>query len=94
MPAEALKYVTGICDSAGAWRPLCTNWYHRSPFVPSATEKGNGSLARGELASQVPKDWWLLSNHQHLQGNGVSFGPDTHLVVRWRDSREMCSNHV
>lgn len=93
MPAQALKYVTGMYDSAGAWRPLCSNWYHRLPSVPSASEKGHGPLLEGNwLHKFLRTAGFCLATS--IWGNGVSFGRDTHLTERWFDDTEMCCPHV
>lgn len=36
-------------------------------FVPSVSDKRNGSSGRGELASQIPEECWHLSNCQNLR---------------------------
>lgn len=51
----ALKCVTGICDTAGAWRPAGA-LIHPQVAV--------SFLPQWELLAQVPEQCWLLSHHQ------------------------------
>lgn len=92
MLAQALKYVTGMCDSAGAWRPLCTNWYHRLPSVLPVRRDTAPLLEGNWLHKFLRTAGFCLTTR--IWGNGVSFGRDTHLIVRRFDDREMCHPHV
>jgi hypothetical protein len=89
--------VLGIVGSLEGQPELWEGNRHREQrFVPSASDKGNGSFGRGEPASQVPEERWLLPR---IWTDGISFGPDISNVLclrrsMWQASKQASSVHV
>lgn len=61
-----LIYVAGTCESRGSLEAsMQFGMLIGTMFVPSVSDKRNGSFGPGGLASQIPEECWYLSNCQN-----------------------------